>query len=359
MDLKQLLANHHPIVRFDQNDNEKMLELYQQVDMKTKGIQIAYERGPNFFSFLEYHRGEAFVFGAYDGNNIAGMATLIIKDAYINGKIAKIGYFGDLRIADRNKVWAAHWRKLLADIIHHGKDIAEFKSCDFYYFAVLTDNKKAIDSIENQKDETICNQEFARFKMYNLIGAKPFGLYYNDGFHFVLESNDLTLQKEKSQKSFLGSAQNESKVMALKDNEGTTVATFSLWSPSPKKKVILSRLPYGLKIMFRILGVFFNMPKEKEEIKILYLKNLSFINNLSSEEKLKISHAILSWCFSSGAMNHWNSLAVTDLEEECIAFIANKYFFNQNKEIALYHSKRSEDDVLGGLDSIAFDISLV
>ncbi len=62
-------------------------------------IELAYCREPDFFHGLAVEGSPAQVCAAIDGNAVVGMGCRSIRGVYVNGRAARIGYLGSLRIA--------------------------------------------------------------------------------------------------------------------------------------------------------------------------------------------------------------------------------------------------------------------
>ena len=79
-------------------DNRACLELFSAVPMKGE-LELSTQREPDFFSLYSMQKAAPFTYVGDDGEGgLVGMATALIRDGWLDGAPAKVGYLGDLRV---------------------------------------------------------------------------------------------------------------------------------------------------------------------------------------------------------------------------------------------------------------------
>ena len=61
MKLQEIIDKHPRIRRATSKDNNDILDFFDDVDMKGTGINIGYERRPDFFKFLNFQSQDIIV----------------------------------------------------------------------------------------------------------------------------------------------------------------------------------------------------------------------------------------------------------------------------------------------------------
>jgi hypothetical protein len=91
-----------PVVReATEADDEALCELFQQITMEAD-LRLVVERSPRFFRLYEIQRllaRRVFV-GEVEGR-LEGVATIMAREAWLEGERIRLGYLGDLRLAPK------------------------------------------------------------------------------------------------------------------------------------------------------------------------------------------------------------------------------------------------------------------
>ncbi len=123
-------------------DSPALCELFANVTMKTD-LELSIRRDPDFFALyrLQTDDFECWV-GGEDGS-IQGLGTIMVRDGYLNGKPARIGYLGDLRVLPR-----LQGRRLIGRF--YGPILREFsktRGCNVFLTTVIASNSPAVRAL--------------------------------------------------------------------------------------------------------------------------------------------------------------------------------------------------------------------
>lgn len=140
--VSEALAN---VRRASPTDNDLLVELMAHVPMEGS-LSVSTRRDPDFFALYAMQRGSAHGF-VYDDGKMAGMATALVRDGYLDGRAGPVGYLGDLRIRGVSRA-----RRAFPFL--YGKffqDICDETGCDSYLTGVLASNTIALSSLTARK----------------------------------------------------------------------------------------------------------------------------------------------------------------------------------------------------------------
>jgi hypothetical protein len=124
-------------------DNPALLSLFGEVPMQGD-LVLSTQRGPDFFSLYRMQRGVAECWVA-DGEpgRLTGMGCLLLRDGWLDGQPAAVGYLGDLRARFR-----ARRQKGLARFYGEVFEQARTRhSCQVFLTAVLASNAAALAAL--------------------------------------------------------------------------------------------------------------------------------------------------------------------------------------------------------------------
>jgi predicted N-acetyltransferase YhbS len=122
-------------------DDAGLRDLFRRTSMGS-GIEVCFEREPSYFEALaiQGERHEVGVIRDRSTGNIIGSGTRIMRQGFLNGQVAEVGYLGDLRIDPkyRNATLAARLYRSL-----QSRD----PWCDWYYTVIFEENAQALNAI--------------------------------------------------------------------------------------------------------------------------------------------------------------------------------------------------------------------
>ncbi|MFZ4713378.1 MAG: hypothetical protein ACOYL6_06690 [Bacteriovoracaceae bacterium] len=315
MKLDDLFFKHPNFSLAKPSDNLELISFFQKRPMKSVGIGLHYEREPNFFTLCDYHSPHFFVFMAKVNGRLLGIGTLIIRPGFIDGELTSVGYLGDLRV-EANKEIAYKWRAFYRDLLLDAPLIEEFQGCEHFYTVVMDENVEAKNSLV-KKDKFFSYELLSPYQMINVFavwknykhsynirkaGASDIpvilAFYQNDKRDFAFDFNLELKRRLQSWSNF----QIEN-ILLVFDQDKLVGATM-LWSPSPAKKIILTRLPLWLKSILKVISYFHPLPHEKEELKCLYMNGL-----LVSESYETVLRAMIDYIFTHKLMTAYHALS--------------------------------------------------
>lgn len=126
-------------------DNNLLVDLMAHVPM-AGSMAVSTRRDPDFFALYALQRGSAHGF-VYDDGKMAGMATALVREGYLDQRAGPVGYLGDLRIRGVSRARRAFpflYGKFFQDICHE-------TGCDSYLSGVLASNALALSSLTARK----------------------------------------------------------------------------------------------------------------------------------------------------------------------------------------------------------------
>jgi hypothetical protein len=282
-------------------DNDFLVDLMAHVPMEGS-LVVSTRRDPDFFALYEIQRGAHEVYCVREP--FQGVATIVSRGGYLDGRAQPLAYLGDLRIRG-----SARERMLFPAAYGVGlSEHAARTGCEAYYTGILAENALAIASLTKRDPKSGSKRK--EQPRYTLITpyvmasiqvlwpprartvsglrvrtatdadvprlaqflhedhrARAFGYRFDDGelehrlAHWPGFSLDSTFVAE--------------------DDSGRLVGTTTAWDPSPVKRYRVVRyagamraLRLGMRAASAVLGCP-PLPREGEDFKTLYLTNLS------------------------------------------------------------------------------------
>lgn len=121
-------------------DNAACLKLFSQVPMRGE-LVLSTRREPDFFALYAMQRARAYTYVGEDAQGLLGMATALVRDGWLDGRVQKVGYLGDLRVRfDRSRAFG----RLFGD---HFDALCAEAGCRAYYTSVLASNRAALNAL--------------------------------------------------------------------------------------------------------------------------------------------------------------------------------------------------------------------
>lgn len=313
LEIKEILKNYPQVLVFNKDNYQSapvgLLDFYQKTSMTGDSFDLTYLRSPTFFDFIFCHSDDFLVFvGTNKKNEITGIASMIFRQGYIKGAKQRVCYLADLRLSyDRETL--RQWRPLMSELLAKSLDIKEI-STDAFYTAVIDGNKKAQRALVNSNNDFIYD-ELTSYKMINILSPLPWKINSNKEFKVRrANSSDLEIlnqfldDKDVSFGEVFNQSNLQNRFKSWKNlkpesfylcfSEDKLVATFAPWSPLSKKNKVL-RIPF----YFKILRLFFNLPKAGESLEILYLTHLKFSSSLNQKQTHNAFLSMLNFFYNN------------------------------------------------------------
>lgn len=300
MNQLQDLLNHYSEFRIlSKNDNDKIMRFFNQTSMETTSLKLRYERTPDFFTFLDYQSDEVFVMGGdKDEKDIKAIATMTIRDGFINGQLKRVAYLGDLRVKGGIR-YSMRWQQLFGDILENSKRLEDV-NVDYFITAVMGGNAKASKALVENKKSKFKYQKLCDYKMVNVVMpykklASIRGVDIRwatvddkeellDFLEYKNKNRPFGFTREYIERAFDKWTHFSIENFIILKKSSRIVSTCAIWNPSPAKKIIIESLPRSLKILNILVSPFTKTSKVGEELKVQYLNFL----NLGHKDDLKI-----------------------------------------------------------------------
>lgn len=152
-------------------DNARLCQILGEVKMDSD-LRIAEERDPDFFALRKLHGGTAYTVVLIDKtpalreeDRVSGCCTVVVRDGWLSGRPARIGYLCDLRIIAKFREGRVfpHAIGIFTDYIMQRDPVEAF------YFSMMRDNRSA------QHARTLANA--VRLTPYQMVNVQLLGKY--------------------------------------------------------------------------------------------------------------------------------------------------------------------------------------
>ncbi len=129
-------------------DHAAILDLFAHVPM-SGNLDLVTRRDPDFFALYTMQRGqhECWVYG--DDARLYGMGTLLVREAWCEGRLCRVGYLGDLRerfTGSRQRGVA----RLYGAIFAAARQRYE---CEVFFTAILASNRSALQALVRRRPQ--------------------------------------------------------------------------------------------------------------------------------------------------------------------------------------------------------------
>jgi len=155
------------------SDNEEEISQFYSSQVLHGPLDLKASRPKNFFLQYELQGQEYDVYLLRDSKNqIAGLASIVFKEAYLHREKVRVGYCSDLRIAPTREA-VLTWTKHFLPILHEGM---ESKKCDYYFSVVAPQESRAFNALVRPRSSRRSIPRFymlSRFEMINILGRWP------------------------------------------------------------------------------------------------------------------------------------------------------------------------------------------
>jgi hypothetical protein len=127
-------------------------------------LVLSTQREPDFFSLYAMQKVEPFTYVGDDGSGgLVGMATALIREGWLDGAPARVGYLGDLRIRfDRARTFG----RFFGDFFDA---LCERTGCSAYYTAILSSNRAAMNALTKRRAKRVNQPFYQRLHEFNAV----------------------------------------------------------------------------------------------------------------------------------------------------------------------------------------------
>lgn len=294
-------------------DNAACLDLFSAVPMQGT-LVLSTQRSPDFFGLYAMQRAQPFTYVAdAEGGGLVGMCTALVRDGWLDGQPARVGYLGDLRLRfDRARVFPRFFgdlfEKLCAD-----------SGCSAYVTSILSSNRAALNALTRRREKRPNQPWYQKLHGFDAVQvqlawkrtpsasdvkvrsatpsdlprlvealdaahrSRPFGYRYDEGelqhrlAHWPGFSLDETLVAE--------------------DARGTLLGVTTLWDPTPVKRYRVHAYRGSMAWVKRGFNLAASvarwprLPEPGEEFRYAYLSNLWVKDDAPATFRALLEHA--------------------------------------------------------------------
>ena len=305
--LSGVIAHCHGAALGSSSDNDALLAFYNSTAMEGQSLRLRSDRSPDFFRFLRYQGPEHAVVLHRGQEGIDGLGTLAFRNGYVNGRLCRVGYLGDLRIAFRRAL-IREWRKCFSELLEACGDVR-------FLTAIIDENARAQNALIRSTKAPFRYRRLASYWMVNVLAGLPFvsAIPNSDGIacRRALATDVVALRafldSQHRAKAF-GYAFAEGELERRFETwEGFSISSFFLaldgrrivgcfapWSPSDAKRNIIERVPWYLTVLRPILRI----PRQGQAVYANYLTHLEIDPSLGSADRRRVFSALFRYYYA-------------------------------------------------------------
>lgn len=298
MHLENLLKNFPNISLATDENNEEILEFFNQFSLKDKSEQVHYHRDPDFFALLKARGSDNLTFLLReDDGSLKGIAAVSLRKGYIKGKEEWVGYLGDLRVSLNRKL-IRQWRKCFKEFLIQSPKLFETHGCKFYQTALMDTNSQSKANLASNKMPGVHYNLLNSYKMVNVVGKLGTStkttskiVPYSDLSKGLKEELVSFIEERERTLPFGHKFQNqlnhryqkwigfsERNILALLSIKNEIEGATFFYDPRELKTMSLSHIPSPLKVSSftsKIIPFFYQtqLPKPNQKLSVIYLEN--------------------------------------------------------------------------------------
>lgn len=370
MDIAEFLLPYPEVQVAGPKDNADILAFFSEANLGVQGMQIVYDRSPNFFKFLELHSDDFFVLIYRSNHQVQGVASYVFRDGIINGKAARMCYLADLRIGSDRKA-SKVWRKLYGEFLANRHKINQFKTVKCFYTCLMDDNALSEKNLVRNRKSGFAYHRVCPYSMVTLLSKKPWPvkpthllkrkpsalkvqspknlselLKFYETHEGVVPRGYLFSQMIPQRLADWPQLSNSDFLIVKKGSE--ILASCALWSPTNTKKILLKNPPWTLKPVLRF----------QEELRVLYLTHVVFKKDLSLQEKQDVFRKLLKKAWELRSKKRAQFISFCDFHEYSLLKAASDFFTN-SKSMAIYEVTAATDPAPATYSTYGFEMALV
>lgn len=331
-------------------DNAALLDLFGDVPMRGD-LVLATQRSPDFFSLYRMQRVDPVVYVGDAEQGLMGMCTALIRDGWLDGRVQKVGYLGDLRIRfDRSRAFPRFFGEYF-------EALCERTGCSQYYTSLLASNRAAINALTKKRKGRTKQPHYELLRPFTTVSVqltwKPkrsTNVPVTSATEADLPAITALLHEDHQRRAFGyrfddGELQHRlahwpgfslNDVMVAKDTSGAIVGVASIWNPTPVKRFEVRAYNGSMRWVKRGYNTAASvlrwpkLPEPGHEFRYAYLCNVSV-----KGDDARVFRALLEEAYRRlhGTGLHFFSF---DLGEGDPLWPAVKGFMVQNLDFLLY-----------------------
>jgi hypothetical protein len=162
------------------SDNAALIELFGSVPM-TANLVLSTRRDPDFFALYDIQRGASECWVYDRGQELGGLGTFLVRDGWLDGRPARVGYLGDLRstfVASRERGLVRFYGQVL-------DDIARRHDCEHFLTAVLAANVPALRALVRRRPERATQPRYSLLRRFAMVSIQLAGPRRSHRSHYT------------------------------------------------------------------------------------------------------------------------------------------------------------------------------
>lgn len=349
-------------------DELEIRKLFDRYPMRMPGFDLIYDRSPDFFSLLRA-RGVASVAltGGLKGTaELMGLGSLSIRDGFLNGKKARVGYLGDLRIVPHRKTFRL-WRAMYGRLI---EEVAKELNVESFLTAILGDNALALRSLVERRNSDFLYESVGQMRMLNIFsGLAPLSFARSDRAlrGEVVSDDEFAAFYEKEAPRLrhgLTSVPKSGTAILVRNEMGSVLLGARFVSPDRAKRMRVANADFQMRLLLK--GI--NLAKDGS-LSTGYLSSVTFAQQaLAADRRMAMSEMISTVYrepFLRASMKAKSMLVIPDAVGLSLRELGGR--LHQSTQVELFevrpksvHSSALDTSGLSaGVQSVSFDMALV
>jgi hypothetical protein len=132
-------------------DNPDLCETFAGITMDAD-LQLSIRRDPDFTALYEMQTDRWECWVGEQGGSIVGLGALLARDGYLDGKPARVGYLGDLRLSPHVKGGL----RIIGQLYGPALDgFAAAADCDLFLTTIIASNTRALRALTSDRSRQI------------------------------------------------------------------------------------------------------------------------------------------------------------------------------------------------------------
>lgn len=246
--------------RISHSEQTAIEKLFRKQPIRLSGMEMHYERTPDFFSLLRARGNASAVIAARltDSKDLWGLGSMSVRDGYFDHGPARVAYLGDLRmLLSRNT--GRVWRQLYSQLL---KDVAKELGVRGFLTAIVGDNKMALRSLVSRRNSEFVYEPLGRLRLLGILGRRSLlanGRRRLDANRIVLgeaaEAEFSRFYAERSATMRHGWCETPKAGLAVvvKNRFGKTKIAARLVSPDAMKRLRIQSIDWKTRALFQTL----------------------------------------------------------------------------------------------------------
>jgi hypothetical protein len=284
--------------RANVTDQASIEALFAKLPIRFSGMELLYDRAPDFFSLLRARGSASAVITARQGvsRDLWGLGSISLREGYFGGVESRVAYLGDLRVL-LSRSTARVWRQLYNQLL---QDISNELGVKGFLTSIVGDNTGALRSLVSRRNNEFTYEPLGRLRLLGILGR--FSLLKNGrrrldekrslvGAEAELEFARFYAERARSVRHGWKEVPRAGVPIVLKNRRGETKIAARLVSPDAMKRMRIQNIDWTTRLLFQSLRVTGVHPVVAgSSVSTTYLSWVSFGAELTPVEK---RHALI------------------------------------------------------------------